>query len=498
MPLVPLASAQRPLVLVLDMGTSSLRALVFDARARQVDTLAARRTYHARAEQDGESTLSPAELFDALVAVLDEIVARLAGQTEIAAVAATSLAYNVLGVDPDGLPLTPAYLYSDTRNAQAVEQLRAAHDWQPIYARTGCPLHTGYLVPRLVWLRETEPERFQRAAQWLSLYEYFMRRLFGRARLSHSFASWSGMLNQAALDWDPALLDLAGVRRDQLSAPEAADCSLTGLVSEFAARWQPLAHIPWYPALGDGAMANVGSGCLDATRVAVTVGTSGAMRAVMPAVQGMHTLPRGLWMYRVDEKDGLMGGSLNNGGNAFAYLSQLLRLPDASARESELERLPPDGHGLTILPFFAGERSPGYRGDARAAVTGWSLGTTAVELWQATLEAIAYRFAAVYELLRAAIPAPREVIASGAALLHSKAWVQILADVLGVPVTLSGETEATARGAALVALRALGVIQSLADLPAEPGARSTPNPANVEVYRRARERQKTLYDAVLG
>ncbi len=295
------------------------------------------------------------------------------------------------------------------------------------------------------------------------------------------------------LDWDDAVLEIAGVRREQLTPPGSVYAGLVGLQGEFAARWQALANVPWYPALGDGAVANVGSGCTDETRAAVTVGTSGALRVVMPAPKAIETLPRGLWMYRVDEQAGLVGGSLNNGGNVFAYLSQLLQIPDRAALEQELEAMPPDGHGLTLLPFFAGERSPGYRGDARAAVTGWSLGTSASELWRAAIEAISYRVAAIYECLRAAIPEPREVIASGAALLNSPVWVQILADVLGVPVTVSGEEEASARGAALVALRALGVIQSWQELPAARGKTYMPNPQYFEIYRRARERQKSLY-----
>ncbi|RIK33602.1 MAG: hypothetical protein DCC52_02840 [Chloroflexi bacterium] len=146
----------------------------------------------------------------------------------------------------------------------------------------------------------------------------------------------------------------------------------------------------------------------------------------------------------------------------------------------------PDAHGLTLLPFFAGERSPGYRGNARAALVGWTLATTPTEIWRATLEALAYRCAAIYDLLREVTPA-RACIASGAALEHSRAWVQILADVLNAPVTVSGEAEASARGAALIALRALGIISDFAALPA----------AFFQTYQRARERQKMLYHSLL-
>lgn len=494
MPAVSLAHAQAPFVLVLDLGTSSLRAMVFDARARDVEGFTARRTYHADSADNGASTLDPRALFDAFCDVLDELTAKI--DFEISAVAASSLASNIFALDANNAPLTPAYLYSDTQSARAVNDLRAAHDWTPVYARTGCPLHTSYLPARFVWLRETQPEIFARATRWVSLYEFFLLKIFGHAALSHSFAAWSGMFNHATLDWDDDTLQIAGVTRAQLSPVTSAYAGQSGLRAEYATRWRALSNAMWLPALGDGAVANIGSGCADATRIAVTVGTSGAMRVVMPLPKAATTLQRGLWLYRVDETDGLVGGSLNNGGNVFAYYTRTLQLPAPDALERELAATSPDAHGLTVLPFFAGERSPGYRGDARAALVGWSLGTTPVEIWRATLEAIAYRFAAIEDLLRAMTPA-REFIASGAALEHSRVWVQILADVLDAPVTVSGEAEASARGAALIGLRALRVIPNFSALPAARGETFTPRGDHFEIYQRARERQKMLYHSLL-
>jgi gluconokinase len=488
---VSLAHAHPPFVLVLDLGTSSLRAFIYDAHARAVDGFVARRAYEPQTDDYGQATFDPRVMFDTFCSALDELVAQV--DFDIAAVAASSLASNVLSLDANDEPLTPAYLYSDTQNARAVEQLRAAYDWTPIYARTGCPLHTSYLPARLLWLRETQPDIFARATRWVALHEYFLLRLFGRAVVSHSFAAWSGLLNHATLAWDIQVLNIVGVVREQLSPLSSAYAGLRGLRDEYATRWKRLAQIPWLPAWGDGALANLGSGCADETRVAVTAGTSGAMRVVMKAERAVQTLPRGLWLYRVDETDGLIGGSLNNGGNVLAYLARILQLPARDELERALQAMPPDAHGLTLLPFFAGERSPGYRGDARAALTGWHLSTTALEIWRAALEAIAYRFAAIYALLRQTLAPPRAIIASGAALLHSPAWIQMLADVLGVPVTASGEAEASARGAALMALRALHCIQDFAALPAALGETYTPRAEHFEIYQRAQERQKVLY-----
>ncbi len=494
---VSLSNARAPFILVIDIGTSSLRAMVYDANAHEVENLIARRKYQPDTTDDGGSTLDARVMFEVFTSAVDEVVSRAQNKIEIAAVAASSLASNVLALDAQGEPLTPAFLYADTRNARAVEQLRVAYDWVPIYARTGCPLHTAYLPARFLYLRETQPEIFSRAAQFVSLHEYFLQKLFGRAAVSLSFAAWTGMLNHANNDWDEAVLNIAGIKRTQLSPLYSARGSFEGLRAEFATRWGMLARAVWYPALGDGAVANIGSGCVDETRVAVTVGTSGAMRVVLNAAEGLNKLPRGLWMYRVDERDGLVGGSLTDGGSIFAYFTRHLQMLERETLERELAEMSPDAHGLTMLPFFAGERSPGYHGDARATLTGWNLNTSVVEMWRAALEAVAYRFAAIYDLLRTAIPQPREIVASGGALLHSPAWIQILADVLNVPVTASGEDEASARGAALMALRALGVIQSLDELPATLGETYLPRAEHFEIYARARKRQESLYHLIL-
>lgn len=474
-----------------------MRALVYDAHAAEVEGMNARRVYAPYTTRDGGSELDAEEMWTAFVAVLDEVSAQTTGRIEIAAVAASSLASNILGIDHAGSPLTPAYLYSDTRNAAAVEALRARYDWTPIYARTGCPLHASYIAPRLIWLRETQPDLFERVAQWVSLHEFFQLRLFGRTRLSHSIASWTGMLNHSRLDWDHEVLEIAQVRREQLSPPEPFACPLRGLKGEFALRWSTITNVPFFPAVGDGAAANLGSGCRDETRVAITVGTSGAMRVILPTHERVLTVPRGLWLYRVDERRGLLGGSLTDGGSVFAYLRQVMQLPDPAIVERALMECPPDSHGLTFLPFFAGERSPGYHGEARAALTGWNLDTTPLDIWRAAMEAIAYRFALIYNLLRQAIAPPREIVASGAALLNSRAWVQILADVLGEPITVSPQEEASARGAALMALEALGVDTNTNPSETVSAERILPNRAHHEIYQAAMARQNKLYELLL-
>jgi gluconokinase len=152
--------------------------------------------------------------------------------------------------------------------------------------------------------------------------------------------------------------------------------------------------------------------------------------------------------------------------------------------------LPPAQHGLTILPLFAGERSTGWRADARAAVIGLGANTSPIEILQAALESVALRFRNVYELMESSLGAPPEIVASGSALLHSPVWTQMMADTLSHPITRCVEPEATSRGAALLALERLGVSRNAS---AQCAGVIQPIEKNCELYRAELERQRRLY-----
>jgi gluconokinase len=268
-----------------------------------------------------------------------------------------------------------------------------------------------------------------------------------------------------------------------------------GLRPEYGRRWPQLAEVPWFPLVGDGAAANVGTGCVSPRQVALTMGTSTAMRAVVDGP--VPYLPAGLWCYRVDARRSLPGGALTEGGNVYAFMRQTLQLPHPAAVEAALAGAVPDGHGLTVLPFLLGERAPGWAGHARGTVHGLSLATQPMDILQASLEAVAYRIALVYAEIQQVLPARPQVVAGGGALRSSPAWLQIIADVLGHPVVLSAVEEPSARGAALLGLEALGVLADIGQAPHPMDHVVYPDPVRHVRYREAMARQVALYDAVI-
>ena len=254
-----------------------------------------------------------------------------------------------------------------------------------------------------------------------------------------------------------------------------------------AERWPALGDVPWFPAWGDGACSNLGAGCDSRERAALMVGTSGALR-VLDRAEAPEP-PPALWCYRADAERILLGGSLSDGGSVVAWLRRLTNLPEPAEAERAVAAMAPDAHGLTVLPLLSGERGPGWSDRAGATIAGLTTATTPVELLRAGLEAVALQFAQI----DADLPGEQIVVATGGGLVNSPAWTQIMADALGRPVAHSAVAEGSSRGAAVLALEALGERPGEAPL----GETFEPEPAATEAYRGALERQQALYDAVV-
>ncbi len=485
-----------PSVVTLDIGTSSVRALLFSADGHETDNLGSQITYHVTTTSDGGFEIDADALVDFTSQALDQLCAQLRNaKLKPAAVAIDTFWHSVTGIDAAGKPVTPILHLFDTRSAAAARELAAKIDNNAQHARTGCVLHPSYYPAKLQWLSEARPADFARVTLWASFGEYLFLRLFGEAVTSTSMVSGTGLWNQNANDYDAEILAALPVRPEQFARKQDMDQPRTALRPEFRSRWPELDGIPWYPALGDGACNNIGSGCITPERFALMVGTSGAMRAVMPADH--VTIPPGIWCYRVDPRRFVLGGALSNGGSVYAWLRNTLQLPSDADLEKQLNDMAPGAHGLTVLPLFAGERSPGWRPDARAAFTGISAHTSPAELVRAALESVALTFRNIYDLMLASLGQPKEIYASGGALLHSPVWTRMMADAVGRPVTSCVEKEATSRGAALLALERLGVIHDVGDLPPGLGSSFACDPERHAAYEKMLTRQQRLYQKLL-
>lgn len=490
------AERETPVVFALDIGTSGVRAALFDGRGEEIEGSQVSLSNEFSGLAGGGDADADA-LIDFVTRAIDVAVARAESFVSgIDYVAASCFWHSLVGVDDAGSAVTPLLGWADMRAADAVAELRSRFDEATVHPRTGARFHPSYWPAKLLWLREKRGELFRRARRWLSFSDYLFLQLFGDGATSISMASATGLFDQKACEWDGELLEAIGIPSEHL--PPIASSSQTGqrLRDEYALRWPLLDRAAWFPAIGDGAANNIGAGCVDSTRAALMIGTSGAMR-VLFAGSPPESLPSELFCYRADHERVVIGGALSDGGGLHAWMKDALfsnYLDDEL--EPTLALMDPDSHGLTVLPFWYGERATGWSASARGAIIGLTSRTKPIEILRAAMEAVCYRFALLGRALEAIAP-NAGVVASGNALLASRAWTQMIADVLSRPIELSRAREASCRGAALLALETIGKIDSIETVQSEPGEIVEPDMTRHEIYARAIGRQQALYERLI-
>jgi gluconokinase len=501
-PTVAAIQAQTPLILALDIGTSSARTMLFDSLGRacvdaQGRLLEGRQGYSIEIDLEGAFETNPETLLEKVFATIDEALSKAGPLArETGGVCCCTFVSNVMGIDAAGRAVTPLVLYGDTRAAQQAARLGQILDEEYFHQRTGTRFHSSYLPARLLWWLQTNPKEFMRVHRWISFGEYMLQQLFGTAAASYSVASWTGLLHRTQLQWDDELLLAMPVGTEQLSELVDADHAWVGLKPAFARRWPALAGAPWFPAIGDGAAANLGSGCATPAQVAISMGTSSAVRTIITGAE--VEVPPGLWCYRVDRRRSLLGGAMTEGGSVYSWFCKTLNLDGIADLEAALAQMEPAAHGLTFLPLISGERSPGWVSEARGVMQGISLATLPLDLLRAGLEGVACRIALVYEMLRPALPADPVIIASGGAIQKSPAWQQILADALNRPLRMATVPETSTRGAVLLALEALGQIEDAASLPDFSVLAAEPDPRRHARYREVMAQQRVLYEKLIA
>jgi gluconokinase len=483
-----MAGTKPVLLLSIDVGTSGVRAALFDVRGYEVHGAQGRSRRCAAVSDFAE--LDPDSLVDEVVKTVDELLTyhfHSAAQIELIAISA--FWHSLIGIDAAGLHTTPVLTWADTRAAEFANELRSDFDEAKIHARTGCRFHPSYWPAKLLWLREEQNDRFRNTRYWLGFAEYLCLRLFGENSTSISMASATGLFNQRECDWDWNFVEQFGLSPDTL--PEIKTRTNAQLTDEFAQRWPALAEARLATVVGDGAANNIGAGCSTKEKIALMVGTSGAMRVVF-AGEPVADLAPGLWSYRACQRRVVIGGALSDGGGLVQWINESLKFVS-----DDIAAVEPDGHGLTVLPFWSGERSTGWRAEARGGIFGLRQQTTPVEIARAVLESIAYRFALIARALDEIAP-NATIAASGNALRSSPAWLQIIADVLGRPLLLGGTAEASSRGAALLALEAVGKIANIEEDKFAVDQVFEPDMTRHARYSRGLARQEELYDRIYG
>jgi gluconokinase len=442
-------------VVGVDIGTTATKVAGFDedggvhAFARAPNRLLSRPG--GRAEQD------PDEILASTLGALAQTCRGCRDEgLDVASVALGCAMQGLVGVDRVGAPLTPLLTWADRRAERQARRLRDGPLAEGIYRRTGTPLHPSSPLAKVMWFREQEPAIFARAAAWLSLKELLLLRLFDRRLVDVSLASATGFFDIASLRWDPETMDLAGLAPEQLSQPVPMTHCVEGLSAEDARRLALARATPFVVGGSDGALSTIGLGATSPGIVAASVGTSAAVRACARSPGGdengvtfCYALGPGLW---------LRGAASSSGGGTLAWLQGVLGGPRPATLDELLEgaaEVPAGAEGLLFLPHLHGERAPRRDPDARGVLFGLQAHDGVPQLARAVLEGIALHLTTVVALVEASA-GPVTELRVGGGMTRSVLWRQILTDCLGRAVLFSDDPESSLRGAALVALEAIG------------------------------------------
>ncbi|MGY2085438.1 gluconokinase [Blastococcus sp. SYSU DS0539] len=483
-------------VVGLDSGTTATKAVTAgsDGRVRDVVSVA----YPLLVPAPGRAELDAGTLAAAAVEALGEVAARARERGDsVVAVTLSAAMHGLVPLDRDGRPLGPVVTWADDRAAQWAQALVADGRAPDLHARTGTPVHAMSPLVKLSWERAQDADRLAGVPRWGGVKELVVAALCGGPHVvDRSCASATGLYDIRAGRWDEEAMQIAGVRTGQLGEVLPTTAVLPGLRPEVATATGLPAGLPVVIGASDGVLANLGVGAVRPDVAAVSLGTSGAMRVVVPA----PTVDPGrrLFCYALTDDAWVVGGAINNGGSVVRWAAQALAAgleggpdPEGEAADeldarllAEAGSVPVGSAGLICLPYLLGERAPWWRSGMRGAYLGLRREHRRPHLVRAAVEGVCQQLALVRDAFAATDVPVREVRATGGAVA-SPLWIRTLAAALDLPVRVADSPEGTGLGACLLGWHALG---ELPDLDAATSLVAVhdpvlPDPDAVAVYR---------------
>ncbi len=453
------------LVIGLDVGTSGAKGIAVDAAGKVVASALEEYPLHSPkpnwAEQD------PADWKRAALAVLARLASALGSRAkDVKGMGLTGQMHGSVFLDAEDKVLRPAILWCDQRTAKQCDEITSKVGADKLIEMVCNPALTGFTAPKILWLRENEPEVFEKVRKVLLPKDYIRYELTGEFATDVADASGTLLFDVRNREWHEELLSLLGIPREFM--PRAFEGpEVTGTLSEAAAKATGLPQgIPVVAGGGDQAAGGVGCGIVRPGVISSTVGTSGVVFAFADQIAldpkgRVHT-----FCHAVPGKWHVMGVMLSAGGSLRWFRDALCQPEKAVAAETGADpyeyitaaaaQAPLGAEGLTFLPYLTGERTPHKDPDAKGALVGLSLRHTKAHMARAVLEGVAFGMRDSLEIIREMGVPIEQVRASGGGA-RSAVWREIQADVNGAPLVLINVDEGPAYGAALLATVATGM-----------------------------------------
>jgi xylulokinase len=484
-------------VIGIDISTTATKAVLIDEAGRVAGIGVAEYDYQAPRPLWSEQ--APQLWWDGAVAAIRAVLASTGVTgTEVAAIGPTGQMHGLVLLDDHDEVLRPAILWNDQRTGAACDEIRRVIGLERLIAITGNDALPGFTAPKLVWVRDHEPEVWSQVAHVLLPKDYVCLRLTGTHAMDKADGAGTILFDLAERDWsDEVLVDLGIDRR--WMPPTFEGPVVTGAITTAAAEATGLrAGTPVVAGGGDQSANAVGVGAVAPGVVALSLGTSGVVFATTEAPLRDPGGQIHAFCHAVPARWHMMTVMLSAAGSLRWFRDALAPGVGYGELAAEAGDVPAGSGGLLFLPYLTGERSPHPDPLARGAFVGLTVGHDRRHLTRAVLEGVAFGLRdGLDQMLGAGMPAPEQIRASGGGM-RSPVWRQILADVLGVEIATVSTTEGAAYGAGLLGAVGAGWFPTV-EVAAEAWVRATtaasPGP-DTATYADARERYRELYPAL--
>ncbi len=451
-----------------DVGTTGVRAMAYTAQGKSVAVRDA--FYPLETPQYDRAEQNPQQIYDAAEEVIAGVVKELQYKlVTISGIALSSVMHSFIPQDEHFELLGNMITWADSRSSNIVHRMEQDEQCKQFYFRTGCPLHASYPLAKIIWVKENQPEIFDRMAHIGSIKDYMFRLMTGEWVTDKSVASSSGLFNAFTETWDSEILEYVGIEEEQL--PKVVSTTYSGkLVANVADRLGLPVNTPVVIGATDGVLVNVGIGAVSKGQLSATIGTSGAIRMLTEKPQ-MDSKGR-TWCYNLTDTMWVAGGAINNGGMILRWMRDRILHYHGSQMEQlsvdpydlmtmKARHVPAGSGGLLLMPYFTGERAPYWNSDLRGAFVGLSLNHSRSYMIRATMEGICYSLRFVLDALRE-FEDVKDIRISGS-FTKSELWVQIMSDIFGEHITLPNNSEGASFGAAVLGFISDGTLSDIKD-----------------------------------
>ncbi|MDB5231979.1 MAG: gluconate kinase [Chitinophagaceae bacterium] len=451
----------------IDIGTGSVKAIAVE-KSRNI-IASAQIPYEILEPEPGHIEQDPVIIKNAVISCIN-LLLKQTNPSDLAGLSFSAAMHSIMAVDRNGDPLTHALLWGDIRSTEETEQLKKSGAAKELYECCGVPVHPVSPLTKIMWLKENQPDIFEKAHKFISLKEFIFFCLFNEYVIDHSIASATGMFDIHQLQWNPNALSFAGISTEKLSA-------IVPVTSQFFLKNESVIkelgigkNIPFIIGSSDGCLANIASGLAGSGHLSVTIGTSAAVRVCTTAP--FIDEHQRLFNYVITKDLYACGGPSNNGGIAVKWMAENFIHDKGTALQSqshsgELEgalqeafSISPGCDGLIFLPYLLGERAPVWNANAKGLFYGIQFHHSRKYFARSVIEGVVMNLYVIVQQLQKQLKPGAKIIASGG-FVHSQEWLQLLADMTNMPVCIVNDADASAMGAAILGWYSLGEISSL-------------------------------------